>query len=123
MARHVFAPAGMKDTGWFPSDPLPERMAKGYTRRTGPGSPDGPLHPNTAMHGAMGSAAGGGYATAADLLAFAKSAGGGIGAAGGAPGINAALESNGTWTIVVLANLDPPAATSVAQAIRQALIR
>jgi CubicO group peptidase (beta-lactamase class C family) len=123
MARHVFAPAGMKDTGWFPSDPLPERMARGYTRRTGPGSPDGPLHPNTAMHGAMGSAAGGGYATAADLLAFAKSAGGGIGAAGGAPGINAALESNGTWTIVVLANLDPPAATSVAQAIRQALIR
>jgi hypothetical protein len=46
---------------------------------------------------------------------------GGIGAAGGAPGINAALESDGRWTVVVLANLDPPAATSVAQAIRRGL--
>lgn len=148
MTRHVFAPAGMADAGWFPSSPLPPRMAQGYTRRTGPGNPDGPLHPNTAMHGAAGSAAGGGYATVADLLAFdtalrtgklldptrtgwmlnggpvqAGRAGGGIGAAGGAPGINAALESDGTWTIVVLANLDPPAATSVAQAIRTALAR
>jgi D-alanyl-D-alanine carboxypeptidase len=148
MARHVFTPAGMADAGWFPSDPLPTRMAKGYTRRTGPGRPDGPLHPNTTMHGAAGSAAGGGYATAADLLAFDTAlrtgkvldptrtdwmlgggsatggrAGGGIGAAGGAPGINAALESDGAWTIVVLANLDPPAATSVGQALRQALIR
>jgi hypothetical protein len=50
-------------------------------------------------------------------------AAGGIGAAGGAPGINAGLESDGTWTVVVLANLDPPAATSVAQAIQKALTR
>jgi D-alanyl-D-alanine carboxypeptidase len=148
MTRHVFTPAGMKDAGWFTSTPPPPALATGYTRRTGPGRPDGPLHVNTAMHGAAGSAAGGGYATAADLLAFdtalrtgkvldptrtgwmlnggpvqAGRAGGGIGAAGCATGINAALESDGTWTIVVLANLDPPAATSVAQAIRQALIR
>ena len=106
------------------------------------------LHSNVAMHGAAGSAAGGGYATAADLLAFDSAlrtgtlldaqrtgwmlnggpagsgrAAGGLGVAGGAPGINAALESDGTWTIVVLANLDPPAATSVAQAIRKALSR
>lgn len=156
MARHVFGPAGMTDAGWFLSDALPPRVAKGYTRRTGPGLPDGPLHPNVAMHGAAGSAAGGGYATAADLLAFdsalrtgrlldpqrtgwmlngaagaglategaaASRAGGAIGVAGGAPGINAGLESDGRWTIVVLANLDPPAATSVAQAIRTALAR
>ena len=46
---------------------------------------------------------------------------GGLGVAGGAPGINAALESDGTWTVAVLANLDPPAATSVAQGIRRGL--
>jgi D-alanyl-D-alanine carboxypeptidase len=148
MARHVFAPAGMTGAGWFPSNALPSRVAKGYTRRTGPGRPDSALHSNVAMHGAAGSAAGGGYATAPDLLAFDNAlrtgklldpqrtgwmmnggpavpgrADGAIGIAGGAPGINAALESDGTWTIVVLANLDPPAATSVAQAIRKALTR
>jgi CubicO group peptidase (beta-lactamase class C family) len=149
MTRHVFAPAGMTHAGWFASAPPPPVLAMGYTRRNGPGRPDGPLHPNTAMHGAAGSAAGGGYATAADLLAFDTAlrtgalldpvrtswmlnggpvqaggrARGGIGAAGGAPGINADLESDGTWTIVVLANLDPPAATNVGQAIRRALAR
>jgi D-alanyl-D-alanine carboxypeptidase len=148
MARHVFAPAGMTGAGWFLSDSLPPRVAKGYTRRTGPGRPDSALHSNVAMHGAAGSAAGGGYATAADLLAFDNAlrtgklldpqrtgwmlnggpagpgrAAGAIGFAGGAPGINAALESDGTWTILVLANLDPPAATSVAQAIRKGLTR
>ncbi len=153
MARHVFGlagmtGAGMTGAGWFLSDSLPPRVARGYTRRTGPGRPDSALHSNAAMHGAAGSAAGGGYATAADLLAFDNAlrtgklldpqrtgwmlngsaagpgrAAGGMGFAGGAPGINASLESDGTWTIVVLANLDPPAATSVAQAIRKALTR
>jgi CubicO group peptidase (beta-lactamase class C family) len=148
VAQKVYAPAGMSGAGWFAQDALPAKVAKGYTRRAGPGKPEVPLHENGEMHGATGSAAGGGYASAADLLAFdsalrtgklldpAKTAWmlqtdraepgrarGGIGAAGGAPGINAALESDGVWTIVVLANLDPPAATSVALAIRKALIR
>jgi D-alanyl-D-alanine carboxypeptidase len=149
VARHVFGPAGMTGAGWFAADALPPLVAKGYTRRTGPDTPDGPLHPNDAMHGVAGSAAGGGHATAADLQAFDTAlrtgrlldpsrtawmlqtdrvesgasgrARGGIGAAGGAPGINAALESDGTWTVVVLANLDPPAAIAVAQSIRRAL--
>ena len=145
LAQRVFAPAGMTDTGPTASA---SRTATGYTRRTGPGRPDGPLRPNTSMHGVSGSAAGGGYATAADLLAFDTAlrsgalldpartgwmlgsgpagpgrARGGLGVAGGAPGINAAIEADGTWTIVVLANLDPPAAIGVAQAIRHALIR
>jgi CubicO group peptidase (beta-lactamase class C family) len=148
VARHVFGPAGMSGAGWFASDALPPLVARGYTRRSGPQA-DGPLRRNDALHGAAGSAAGGGYATAADLLAFdtALRAGrlldpertawmlqadrvdpgasgrarGGIGAAGGAPGINAALESDGVWTVVVLANLDPPSAIGVAQSIRRAL--
>ncbi|MEO5821400.1 MAG: serine hydrolase domain-containing protein [Vicinamibacteraceae bacterium] len=143
LARHVFAPAGM--TGAAAST-LP--VANGYTRRTVGGGPDVPLHSSQSMHGAGGSAAGGGLGTAADLLAFDNAlrtgtlpdgsgpaailpgrpvaggrARGGIGAAGGAPGTNAALESDDTWTIVVLANLDPPAATSVAQGIRRALAK
>jgi CubicO group peptidase (beta-lactamase class C family) len=149
VARHVFGPAGMPGAGWFAADALPPLVARGYTRRTGPTTPDGPLRPNDSLHGAAGSAAGGGHATAADLLAFdtalrtgrlldpartawmlqtdrvdpapPERARGGIGAAGGAPGINAALESDGRWTVVVLANLDPPSAVGVAQAIRRAL--
>jgi len=146
--RHVFTPAGMPGAGWFASDALAADVARGYTRRTRPGEPDGPLRSNVDRHGSAGSAAGGGYATAADLLAFDTAlrtgrlldpertgwmlqtanraepgtrARGGLGFAGGAPGVNAALESDGTWTVVVLANLDPPAATSVAQGIRRGL--
>jgi CubicO group peptidase (beta-lactamase class C family) len=149
VARHVFGPAAMTGAGWFAADALPPLVARGYTRRSGSTTPDGPLRLNDDLHGAAGSAAGGGHATAADLLAFDTAlrtgrlldpartawmlqadrveagpsgrARGGIGAAGGAPGINAALESDGAWTVVVLANLDPPAATAVAQSIRRAL--
>jgi hypothetical protein len=46
-----------------------------------------------------------------------------IGIAGGANGINAALESDGSWTIVVLANLDPPAAEQLARAMAAAVGR
>jgi D-alanyl-D-alanine carboxypeptidase len=147
VARRVFGPAGMKDAGPTASTPSP-RTATGYTRRQGQGRPDGPLRSNTSFHGVSGSAAGGGYATAADLLAFDTAlrtgalldaartgwvlnggpagpgrARGGLGAAGGAPGLNAALESDGTWTVVVLANLDPPAAERVGRAIHRALAR
>jgi CubicO group peptidase (beta-lactamase class C family) len=145
VARHVYTPAGMTGAGPFPSTTPPTPAAIGYTRR-GQGPADGPLHPNGSMHGRSGSAAGGSYATATDLLAFdtavrtgtlldpartawmfnassvepgrARAA---IGAAGGAPGINAALESNGTWTVVALANLDPPAAVELAQSLRKGL--
>jgi len=99
------------------------------------------------VHGAAGSAAGGAYASASDLLAFDNAlrerrlldakmtswvlesddksprAQGGLGIAGGAPGVNALLEANGTWTVVVLANLDPPAAEQLGTAIRKALVR
>jgi CubicO group peptidase (beta-lactamase class C family) len=149
VAQHIFRKAGMTESG---------ASATGYTRRAVGGGPPVPLHLNADHHGASGSAAGGGYASAADLLAFDTAlrtgalldpartawmlqtdrveagsveagrvgpgrARGGIGASGGAPGINAALESDGTWTIVVLANLDPPAAIGLAQTIRRALMR
>jgi CubicO group peptidase (beta-lactamase class C family) len=47
----------------------------------------------------------------------------GIGIAGGAPGINAMLEMDGQtgYTVIVLANYDPPAARDIAQMIRRYL--
>ena len=48
---------------------------------------------------------------------------GNLGIAGGAPGINAALELDleTGYTVIVLGNFDPPAATDVARKIRRLL--
>ncbi|MBK5298789.1 MAG: beta-lactamase family protein [Vicinamibacteria bacterium] len=141
IAEHVYAPAGMTTAGPTGSD-----AATGYTRRS-PGGPV-PLQTNVSQHGWSGSAAGGGYATARDLLNFdaALRAGrladptqtawllqvdnvtpgrseGELGIAGGAPGLNGVLESSRTWTVVVLANLDPPAAQQLGVAIHRRLSR
>jgi CubicO group peptidase (beta-lactamase class C family) len=146
VARHVFAPAGMTTAGAFRSDALPPDTARGYTRRSPTGG--GALVDNAAMHGLAGSGAGGGYASARDLLAFdvalragrlldakqtawllsvdAPSPGrsrGAIGVAGGAPGVNAVLESSDTWTVAVVGNLDPPAAERLGVAIHRQLTR
>lgn len=143
IAQHVYARAGM--TG---AQPTGAGAATGYTRREVHGERAGPPRSNAPMLGAAGSAAGGGFATARDLLAFdtALRAGrladpvqtawllhvaevtpgrsdGAIGIAGGAPGINAILESSRDWTVVVLANLDPPAAERVGVAIHRRLAR
>jgi CubicO group peptidase (beta-lactamase class C family) len=49
-----------------------------------------------------------------------KGAAGGLGVAGGAPGVNAVLEIDfeRAYTIVVLSNVDPPSAEQVARSIR-----
>jgi CubicO group peptidase (beta-lactamase class C family) len=138
---HVFAPAGMKTAGFLAfGDAL---VAVGYTRT----SPDQPWTSAINLHGRHGSAAGGAYATVRDLLAFDTAirtrvligakmtawffenaddetrprATDPYGIAGGAPGANASLESNGTWTIVTLGNLDPPNAVRVGESLAQAL--
>ena len=130
--RNVFIPARMSATDWYPKDSLPANTAIGYTRG-GPGSPgDEPLHANAATLPGRGSAAGGGYSTAGDLLRLAQAMKDGrvrgapsdrMGVGGGAPGINAAFEVGlpGGYTIVVLANLDPPAAGRVAGFVREKL--
>lgn len=139
VARHVYSPAAMTTAG-----PLGTGAAIGYTRRDGAG--EGPARDNRTMHGVSGSAAGGGYATARDLLAFDEAlrqgkladkavtaqllqvaeatpgrSEGSLGIAGGAPGLNAILESSRDWTVVVLANLDPPAARQLGIAIHRQL--
>ena len=45
----------------------------------------------------------------------------GIGIAGGGPGVNAMLEMEGEWTVVVLTNLDPPSAMDAAGHVRALL--
>jgi CubicO group peptidase (beta-lactamase class C family) len=128
VARHIYQPAGMTETAAYPAEALPAGVALGYTRGEDEGA-TGPLAPNTALLPGRGSAAGGGYSTAADLLRFVAALragrvpGGppaGIGAAGGAPGINAVVEGDmpGGYDLVVMSNLDPPAAERVARMIR-----
>jgi hypothetical protein len=99
------------------------------------------------MHGHHGSAAGGAYATVGDLLAFDTAIRARVlldakmtawffenpadesrtramdpyGIAGGAPGANASLESNGAYAIVTLGNLDPPNAVRVGEVLAHAL--
>jgi len=139
--EHVFGPAGMTSAGFLAFGDL--RVAPAYTRK----SLDQPWTSALTMHGHHGSAAGGAYATARDLLAFDTAirtrvlldakmtawffdnpadesrprAMDPYGIAGGAPGANASLESNGTWTIVTLGNLDPPNALRVGEALSAAL--
>jgi CubicO group peptidase (beta-lactamase class C family) len=140
VAEHVFGPAGMTGAGYPQTDAIEPGVAMGYTRRSAVGA--GELRSNVYTRGAAGSAAGGGYAMARDLLAFdnairgarlldagasARFLGGGIeapfGIAGGAPGINAVLESDGLWTVVVLTNLDPPTGEQIGASIKRALTR
>ncbi|HVR42236.1 MAG TPA: serine hydrolase domain-containing protein [Thermoanaerobaculia bacterium] len=119
----VFTPAGMKSTGLFGPDEIVPSRATGYTRRDG-----GALRSNIYFLPGRGSSAGGAFATARDLAALAGALArgaypgirAGIGVAGGTPGANAILEAEPDGSaIVVLANLDPPAAEYVGRMARE----
>lgn len=127
----IFAPLGMNDTGVFASDAIVPKRASNYIR-----GEDGVLRTNIHMRPARGSSAGGGYSTAGDLLRFTRDArkilsatsfdrlignDPQVGWAGGSPGVNAIVEMGGGYTLIVLANYDPPAAEEVAKNIRQLL--
>jgi D-alanyl-D-alanine carboxypeptidase len=128
--RHIYEPAGMTRTAHYPADSLPANTAIGYTRGTGSeAAPNATPQPNTTMLPGRGSAAGGGYSTAQDLLRFLAAIRAdrvpgappaGLGVAGGAPGLNAVVEGGlpGGYDLIVLANLDPPAAERVARMVR-----
>lgn len=133
----VYAPAGMANTDSYGLDQDVPNRAVGYTRRGGRG-PTGPPEPNRPGLPGRGSAAGGGYSTAADLSRYLAALSGGrilkpegverffggtrrkdgtlalgIGFAGGSPGVNALLMTTGEWTLIVLANQDPPVAETI----------
>lgn len=128
---HLYKPAGMGDTDSFERGAAIPNRAIGYTR-------DGSSRkPNDDTLPWKGSSAGGGYSTARDLLKYVMAwKDGKLGGAeektraelmiaGGAPGLNAALywDAKSTYTIVVLANYDPPAAGQVVRQIRSWLPR
>jgi D-alanyl-D-alanine carboxypeptidase len=124
--ERIFVPAGMKDTDSYETDDPVANLASGYTRRLGQGT-DGPWRDNETSRPGRGSPAGGGYSTVDDLFRFSQAlrsgklgdgVKGGIAMAGGAPGMNALLDMEGDWTLVVLANLDPPAAERVGTKMR-----
>ncbi len=130
---NIFVPAGMENTAWYEADACVPNLAQGYTKQI---SPDGTRRSNIYSRPARGSAAGGGYSTAEDLLKFVNAvaegkfgelgeAYRGLGIAGGAPGINAALESDlkGGYTVIVLSNYDPPSAERLARVLRQLVTR
>ena len=122
--ERIYLPAGMTHTAAYASDSLPSFAAIGYT-----GSPGSRVR-NTDQLPGRGSSAGGGYSTAHDLMRFlqalregkiaAAPRPEGVGIGGGAPGINAMMEGGltGGYDLVVLTNLDPPAAQRVARTIR-----
>jgi CubicO group peptidase (beta-lactamase class C family) len=123
--NHVYQPAGLSHTAHYRYDSLPAGTAIGYIREDGPG-----IHRNAESLPGIGSSAGGGYSTATDLVRFIQALRErrvpqgpppGIGAAGGAPGINAVVEGDlpGGYDLVVMANLDPPAAERVARMVRE----
>jgi D-alanyl-D-alanine carboxypeptidase len=150
--KHVFQPAGMADTDSYEADAVVPNLAEGYTRdEEGERASNAPRRRNVYSRPARGSAAGGGYSTAEDLLRFASAlladrlltpawtdwivarvepapgrppadrTRGGIAYTGGAPGINAALEldRDPAWTVIVLANDDPPTANRMAKKVRR----
>ena len=119
----------MTRSGSFAVDSLPPNTAIGYTKGDQDAPADAPLHSNASELPGRGSSAGGGYSTAQDLMKFLKAlrerriANGppaGLGVAGGSGGINAVVEGElpGGYDLIVLSNLDPPAAERVSQMVR-----
>jgi CubicO group peptidase (beta-lactamase class C family) len=128
--ERIFKPAGMENTDSYEVDASVPNLATGYWRNE-----KGERVSNVYTKPARGSSAGGGYSTVEDLLKFtialqnnkllgpenSRKLGGGLGIAGGAPGINATLELDPTsgYTIIVLSNYDPPSAGNVSEQIRK----
>src|SRR5512145_140848 len=128
--KHIYEPAGLVRTAHFAVDSLPENTAIGYTRGgVRSGGEGAAWQRNADLLPGRGSSAGGGYSTAHDLVRLlnalrdGKIPGGpslGFGIAGGAPGLNAIVETDlpGGYDVIVLANLDPPSAERMGREIR-----
>lgn len=125
VTQHIFKPAAMAGAGWFEKSNKNADIARGYI---------GKEHSsNYSTLPQRGSSAGGGYCGAGDLMRYIVAirkgilrlpgSEGGLGIAGGAPGLNAALEwmPDRNYMVLVLSNFDPPAAETVARRIRRTL--
>ena len=133
--EHVYVPAGMTHSGHVARDEASDDVAIGYTRGTAKDAQAGnDLVPNTPALPGRGSSAGGGYSTVGDLVKFADALRThrllddahvrdvfgdhfALAIAGGSPGVNGVFMVAGPYTLVVLANLDPPSAEALAMPI------
>ncbi len=131
--KHVFEPVGMSGSGFFDPRQIVPDLAIGHTKRD-----SNEWLENTSLRAPI--PAGGSHSNARDLFLFDRALRGGkllneqwtrwfyhgdpqapwVGA-GGSPGVNAAIASDGTWTVVVLTNIDPPTGEQFAEALFEAL--
>jgi len=132
---HIYKIAGMDNTTHLEADVPAENVASGYTNNWDESDHSGePRRNNIYTRPARGSSAGGGYSTADDLLKLVVALKTnklsapttseevnqhGIAIVGGAPGINALVETNPetNYVIIVLSNYDPPIVNQVARKI------
>jgi len=138
---HIYKIVGMGSTTHLEADVPTENVASGYTNNWDENDHKGePRRNNIYTRPARGSSAGGGYSTVDDLLKLVVALkankllapktseeinGPGIAIAGGAPGINALVQTNPETdhVIIVLSNYDPPAVDKVARKINSFLGR
>ena len=138
---HIYKIAGMGNTAHLEADVPAENVASGYTNNWDENDhPGEPRRNNIYTRPARGSSAGGGYSTVDDLLKLVVSLKKNelsatktseeinqhsIAIAGGAPGINAIVETDPEtgYVIIVLSNYDPPVVDKVARKINSFLRR
>jgi CubicO group peptidase (beta-lactamase class C family) len=138
---NIYKIAGMGNTTHLEADMPVENVASGYTGNWDENDhPGEPRRNNIYTRPARGSSAGGGYSTVDDLLKLVVALKGsklsapktseeinqrGIAIAGGAPGINALVQTEPEtgYVIIVLSNYDPPAVEKVARKIDSFLDR
>jgi D-alanyl-D-alanine carboxypeptidase len=142
--EHIFKPASMADSDWYEVDSSVKNLAVGYQRKTVPNvyslpargssagggystAPDMLKYAEAVLANRLTSApytrwylGGPKPGSAAAPASPSEPLRGGLGVAGGSPGVNAVFEVNAAQrlVVVVLANDDPPAAESVARRIR-----
>ena len=129
--EHIFDPAGMMHTAYLTVTGSPAKRAVGYTRRwSGPSTWSTPVQSSQRDEPGRGSSAGGTYSTVGDLLKFSEALRDGTLVKGrypwnrpghlvlgGAPGWNAAFLREDGFTVIVLANQDPPAAQNLVEEV------
>ena len=146
--KNIFEPAGMKNSSFGFRNSGDPKQAIGSTTMSASGteSPAEQRHSNLNLLPARGSSAGSAQSTVADLLLYTQALDAGklispatmatldihpddMGIAGGAPGLNASLDTGiksagpASYAVVVLSNFDPPYAERLSEEIRGLLRR
>lgn len=142
--QNIYQKAGMTNTDSYNTNDPATNLAQGYTREGVASGDKSARRNNVLTRPARGSAAGGGYSTAEDMLRLSLALQSGklrrhdfsspngqaqkledFGINGAAEGISALFEINvkDAYTIIVLSNYDPPSANEVGKVIRRLLSR